>query len=331
MAKVNYSRMSRRLRPECASPLPTHYSSLITHHSLHICKFAPMMIHEAAKQIYDELRTIYEEGEASAIGEWVMEHLTGSKQTDRVVQREKSLSIEQEKQLNEYTARLLTYEPVQYVLHESWFCGLKFYVDQNVLIPRPETEELVEWVITNCKFPVDKLSILDIGSGSGCIPIALKRKLRKADLWSCDISEAALQVARKNAATLGADVTFILLDFLDTERRKQLSSFDIIISNPPYVPEKDKQQMLPNVINYEPHTALFVPDNDALIFYKAIAEFGKEHLNPSGVIYSEIHEELAKPVADLFNSKGYSVEIKNDMQEKQRMLKALLNHIKIHT
>jgi release factor glutamine methyltransferase len=282
-----------------------------------------MTIQEGAKYINDELKTIYEEGEAAAISDWVIEYLTRSRQADRVFQKEKLLNSEQEQQLKEYTTRLLTHEPVQYVLQESWFCGLKFYVDKNVLIPRPETEELVEWVISNCKFPVDTLSILDIGSGSGCIPIALKRKIRKAEVWSCDISETALQVARKNASSLGADVNFVLLDFLDIEKRKSLPLFDIIISNPPYVPEKDKQQMQPNVINYEPHTALFVPDNDALIFYQAIAEFGKEHLNQKGVIYAEIHEALANPVTDLFNSKGYSVEIKKDMQGKERMMKAV--------
>jgi release factor glutamine methyltransferase len=180
----------------------------------------------------------------------------------------------------------------------------------------------VEWVIANCKFPIDKLSILDIGSGSGCIPIALKRKLRKADVWSCDISEAALQVAKKNAETIGVDVNFLLVDFLNKEKRNHLSSFDIVISNPPYVPEKDKQQMQSNVLNYEPHTALFVPDNDALVFYKAIAEFGKDHLNPDGAIYTEIHEDLGEAVSGLFKSAGYITELKKDMQGKERMIKA---------
>ncbi|MEI9808646.1 MAG: hypothetical protein WDO16_12735 [Bacteroidota bacterium] len=141
-----------------------------------------MTIQQAAKKITDELKTIYEEGEAMVIGDWVIEYLTGSKQTDRISHREKLVTAGQEQQLKAYTHRLLAYEPVQYVLQETWFCGLKFYVDKNVLIPRPETEELVEWVIANCKFPVDTLSILDIGSGSGCIPVSLKRKLRKADV-----------------------------------------------------------------------------------------------------------------------------------------------------
>jgi release factor glutamine methyltransferase len=297
-------------------------SPLITRNSPHNCKFALMTIQEAGRKITGELKAIYKESEASAISDWVMEYLTGTKRTDRLFHREKTISIEQENKLKEYIQRLLTHEPVQYVLNEAWFCGLRFYVDKNVLIPRPETEELVEWVIANCKFPIEKISILDIGSGSGCISISLKRKLRKAEVWSCDSSEAALKVARQNAITLGVDVNFLLLDFLDKEKRNGLPSFDIIISNPPYVPEKDKQQMHPNVLNYEPHTALFVPDNDALVFYKAIAGFGKDHLKPGGMIYTEIHEELGKAVTEVFVAEGYQTELKQDMQGKERMIKA---------
>jgi release factor glutamine methyltransferase len=283
-----------------------------------------MTMQEATYFLLNKLRTIYPEGEVSQITDWVMESLTGSKKAERMLYKNSDITHKEELQLQQFTERLMQHEPVQYVLNEAWFCGLKFYVDKNVLIPRPETEELVEWVITNCKFPVDTLSILDIGSGSGCIPIALKRKIRKAEVWSCDISEATLQVAKRNAVTLGADVNFLPLDFLYKEKRDQLPSFDIIISNPPYVPEKDKQQMRPNVLNYEPHVALFVPDNDALVFYKAIAEFGKDHLNPGGVIYAEMHEDLGYSVSALFHSNEYNTEIKKDMQGKERMLKAKL-------
>jgi release factor glutamine methyltransferase len=281
-----------------------------------------MTIQEATYFMLNKLRTIYPEGEASQITDWIMESLTDSKKTERMFYKNAAITDKEESQLRQFAERLMRHEPVQYVLNEAWFCGLKFYVDKNVLIPRPETEELVEWVISNCKFPVDTLSILDIGTGSGCIPIALKRKLRKAEVWSCDISEAALQVAKKNAETIGVDVNFLLLDFLNKEKRDQLPLFDIIISNPPYVPEKEKQQIRPNVLNHEPHTALFVPDNDALVFYKAIAEFGKDHLKPDGVIYAEIHEYLGEVVSNLFNSGGYRTVIKKDMQGKERMVKA---------
>jgi release factor glutamine methyltransferase len=283
-----------------------------------------MTVHEATQKLTSDLKQIYEAGEAIAISDWVIRHLAGLKSSDRPFYRDKILSAKQEELLIASTTRLLQHEPVQYVLNESWFCGLKFYVDQNVLIPRPETEELVEWVITHCKFPLNNLSILDIGSGSGCIPISLKRKLRKAEVWSLDASEEALEVAKKNASILGVDVNFLLMDFLDKERRKDLSRFDIIISNPPYIPEKDKTQMSENVINYEPHEALFVPDDDPLIFYKAISGFGKDHLNPGGMVYVELHEDFAEDASSFFLSAGYTVELKNDMQGKSRMLRAIM-------
>jgi len=279
-----------------------------------------MTVQESTFFTLNQLRSLYSESEASLITDWVMEKLTGSGKTERMLYKNTSLTHEEALQLKDYTDRLLQQEPVQYVLQEAWFGHLKFYVDKNVLIPRPETEELVEWIITNCKFPVDELKILDIGSGSGCIPVALKRRLRKAEVWGCDISPAALEVAKKNAATLGADVHFIRLDFLDSHSWEQLPSFDIIVSNPPYVPEKDKEQMQPNVLQYEPATALFVPDNDPLIFYNAIAAFGKTHLNKNGIIYTEIHENLGEAAIAVFQSACYTAELKKDMQQKDRML-----------
>ena len=282
-----------------------------------------MTMQEATYSMLNQLRSIYAEGEASQITDWAMEKLTGSKKAERMLYKNSAITNEEEALLQAYIERLMLHEPVQYVLNESWFCGFRFYVDKNVLIPRPETEELVEWIITDCKFPVNELKILDIGSGSGCIPVSLKRRIRKAEIWGCDISAEALEVAKKNAAALGTDVNFIQLDFLDKEQWKQLPSFDIIISNPPYVPEKDKQHMNANVLHYEPATALFVPDNDPLVFYKAIAEFGKTQLNKSGSIYTEIHESLGQAAVVAFQSAGYISEIKKDMQQKDRMVKAV--------
>jgi release factor glutamine methyltransferase len=288
-----------------------------------------MTMQEATWFILKKLRSIYPEEEASQITDWVLESLTGSKKAERMLYKNSAITDKEELQLQQFAEKLMRHEPIQYVLNEAWFCGLKFYVDKNVLIPRPETEELVEWVFEEVRSPKSEvrsqtstLSILDIGTGSGCIPIALKRKLPEAEVWSCDVSEEALNIARKNAAAIGADVNFILLDFLNEKKRNQLPHFDIIISNPPYVPEKDKEQMRPNVLNYEPHIALFVPDNDALIFYKAMAEFGKKHLNPSGTIYVEIHEDLGKSVSEVFKSNSYTTETKKDMQGKERMIKA---------
>lgn len=304
-----------------------------------------MTIHEARKKLENELTTIYHKEEAQNIAGWVIENISGLSPATLALNKQTTLTDEQLKKLNTFSGRLMKHEPVQYVLNEVWFCGMRFYVDHHVLIPRPETEELVEWIISNLKFPFDKLNILDIGSGSGCIPISLKRKLRKAHIWSCDISTEALQVAKRNAATLGAAIKFLQLDFLnandanDTNNAndanenandandandgvKHLPLFDIIVSNPPYVPLGNKSKMDRNVTDYEPHTALFVPNEDPLIFYKAIAVFGKKHLSAGGNIFVEIHEEMGKDVKALFLKQGYSsVEIKTDMQGKERMIR----------
>ena len=279
---------------------------------------------EATYFLLNKIRGIYPEGESSEITDRVLEHITGSKKAERMIYKNESFTPEEEKQLKQYTERLLQHEPVQYVLNEAWFCGLKFYVDNNVLIPRPETEELVEWIISNLKFPVDELKILDIGTGSGCIPISLKRRVRKAEVWACDISDLALTIARKNADDNGALVDFVGLDFLDRAQRMQLPQVDIIVSNPPYIPERDKETIQKNVLDHEPHTALFVKDNDPLVFYRAIAEFGKEHLHKGGSIYCEIHEDMGSSVDELFQSYGYRTELKKDMQQKERMIRAVI-------
>ncbi len=285
--------------------------------------FAIMTIQAAIQYSIEQLKIIYAEGEAIAITKLVMENLTGFRSTDGYYEKEKIFSSEQVIRLNNILDRLLTHEPVQYVLNESWFYGFKFYVDRNVLIPRPETEELVDWIITDYRFPIDKLKILDVGTGSGCIPIILKKELGTAETWSCDISEAALKVAKKNAITNNTDINFLQLDFLDKQQWQQLHFFDLIVSNPPYIPEKDKEEMQANVLQYEPATALFVQDNDPLVFYKAIAEFGKTHLNKNGSIYLEIHENLGETILQLFGENGYITKLKKDMQGKDRMIKAV--------
>ena len=282
-----------------------------------------MTIQEATYCMLNKLSIIYDKSEASQITDWAMEYLTGSKKAERMLYKNAAITDKEEYLLQQYIERLMQQEPVQYVLNEAWFSGLKFYVDKNVLIPRPETEELVEWIISNRKFPDSDLKILDIGTGSGCIPVSLKRKVQKSTMWACDISAAALEVAKRNATALGAEVNFILLNFLDSNTWQQLPFFDIIVSNPPYIPEIDKKQMQANVLQYEPATALFVPDNDPLVFYKAIAEFGKTHLNKAGCIYTEIHEDLGEATMAIFQSAGYTTELKKDMHQKDRMIKAV--------
>ncbi|MGK2863111.1 MAG: peptide chain release factor N(5)-glutamine methyltransferase [Chitinophagaceae bacterium] len=288
-----------------------------------------MTIQEADRYIINQIANIYGKEEAQNISNLIMEHLTGHNKTNLLLNRQTKIAAEQKIQLDHYLPRLLNHEPVQYILNEAWFCGLKLYVDKNVLIPRPETEELADWVITDYltykrsgKLLKQEDHILDIGSGSGCLPLAIKKKLPELKIWSCDISPAALDVAKQNSIHLGIPVQFFELNVLDKEQTDNLPTFDIIVSNPPYIAEIEKGSMQKNVLDFEPAAALFVPDKDPLIFYKAIADFGKTHLAKKGMIYIEINERAARKTGAIFQSIGYNTEIRKDMQGKERMLKA---------
>jgi release factor glutamine methyltransferase len=280
-----------------------------------------MDIQQAQRELLSRLIPLYGEREAAQIGELVLENITGKRKMDRLLNKDVMLSPVQTDIFHQYIFGLSKHEPVQYVLNESWFCGMKFYVDEHVLIPRPETEELVEWVVTDTS-PIS-LTILDVGTGSGCIAISLKKRLPAALVHACDISPEALAVARRNASTLGAQVDFLLLDVLDGSQRKNLPSLDLIVSNPPYIPLKDKSSMSPHVVEHEPHLALFVKDEDPGIFYNALARLGQERLSPGGFLYAEIHEDLAGLVVALFKKAGYNdITVRKDMQGKNRMVKA---------
>lgn len=298
-----------------------------------------MKLYEAEQFMKEELKTIYDEQEASNITNLALEEILKQPKTERVSNKEKKLSQLQSHQLRQYLQRLKDHEPIQYIINKCWFYGMELYVDKNVLIPRPETEELVDWIVKDVKasgrdvfvrepMQADKtteLKILDVGTGSGCMALALKKTMPKAEVWGCDISEEALNVARRNGSDLDIRVDFQGMNFLDKSQQKILPTVDIVVSNPPYVPMQDKNQMNANVVNHEPHTALFVPDDDALIFYKVLAEFGKKRLYENGSIYMEVHENLATDVVHLFKENGYTrVELKKDMQGKDRMVKAVI-------
>ncbi len=282
-----------------------------------------MTIEEARKEVNNSIATIYEKSEADNITEIVMEHITRWSRPERILNKEIPLSFTQKKLLSQIILRLEQHEPIQYLINEAWFAGMIFYVDKNVLIPRPETEELLDWIVKDVRSDTSNIKkMLDVGTGSGCIAIALKNKIPNAEIWGCDVSVEALNVARMNADALNATIDFVPLDFLDPDQRKQLPHVDIIVSNPPYVPQSDKNEMKKNVLEFEPATALFVPDNDSLVFYNAIADFGKEKLNGNGNIYVEIHENLGEQVKNLFKLKGYSfAELRKDIQGKDRMIK----------
>ena len=295
-----------------------------------------MTIDEARKEIAKTIRHIYEQDEAGNIAELLIENITKLPRSERIVRRNDILLPSQKDLLHSSIFRLQQYEPIQYVINEAWFAGMKFYVDKNVLIPRPETEELVHWVVSDCKstignrqltnskFKTSHLKILDVGTGSGCIAIALKNKLPGIEMWACDIRDEALNVARLNADALHATIDFVPLNFLDPDQRRQLPVVDCIVSNPPYIPQGEKKDMKKNVVDHEPWTALFVPDEDPLVFYKAIADFGHKKLNEEGTIYVEIHEDLGEQIRNLFLSRGYRmIHLKKDLQGKERIMKVV--------
>jgi release factor glutamine methyltransferase len=285
-----------------------------------------MDLQQAQRQLTTQLTPLYGGREAGLIADWVMEHLTGRKRIDRLVSSSEPLSGSLLQQYEKYRDELLAHRPVQYVLHESWFCGMKFYVDERVLIPRPETEELVEWVAESITAATPQLpGILDVGTGSGCIAIALAKKFPALAVHACDISEAALEVARQNALTLdaGENIHFHPLDFLDSDQWVNLPAIRWLVSNPPYIPLKEKLVMAAHVTGAEPSLALFVPDDDPLIFYRSLGNFARQRLAEGGSLFVEIHEEMSAPVMSLFRTIGAKEVIaKKDLQGKDRMVKA---------
>lgn len=221
---------------------------------------------------------------------------------------------------------LKTGKPIQYVLGYAEFFGLTFKVNPSVLIPRPETEELVEWILSLVKNEQSTVGhILDIGTGSGCIAISLKKNLSKFSVSAMDISGGALKTAEENAQLNGVDLILIQSDILDTGHEIESPKYHIIVSNPPYVTLEDKKQMHTNVTDFEPHTALFVPEDDPLIFYKAITDFACKHLEKGGLLFFEINENYGEQIVELLNSKLFiDIELRKDLSGKDRMIKALL-------
>lgn len=220
---------------------------------------------------------------------------------------------------------LRTGRPLQYILGESEFYGLTFTVNENVLIPRQETEELVDLIIKDYKNK-ESLTVLDIGCGSGCIGVALSRFLNNAQVYSSDVSENALKLAKQNADINKAQLNFIHDNILNPDQGKYPEKIDIIVSNPPYVRLSEKEEMHRNVVDYEPHTALFVNDDNALIFYEAIADFGKLHLSKGASIYFEINEKKSAEISDLLYNKSYSeIKVIKDLNGKDRFIKAILS------
>ncbi len=268
--------------------------------------------------IKKELEGVYPESEIQGLTGIILEWATGWNYTQQMFNREQNLKDILQRNVVQVVARLKRHEPIQYILGETEFYGLKIKVRPNVLIPRPETEELVHFVLE--KNQNSNVRILDIGTGSGCIALALKNKLKNAKVYGMDISTSALEIASENARLNQLQVEFIKADILQW-KDYDWKKYDIIVSNPPYVRKSEKLQMQRNVLDYEPENALFVSDEYPLIFYRAITEMAKKQLAQEGQLFFEINENMAGEMHNLLLSYGLTnIEIKRDINNKNRMI-----------
>ena len=276
---------------------------------------------ELRHAVRQELTPLYEGEELLAIERELFSFLTGLSPSRMVLERDRMLDESMLFRLQKLVRRLKMHEPLQYVTGRAFFRGMEFMVDKRVLVPRPETEELVGWVMEAGLGQGGRL--LDIGTGSGCIAISLKKEMPEADVDAVDISQEALAVASQNAASIGVDVNFMQLDILLPVSRHSLPAYNIIVSNPPYVTPADKAQMRPNVTEYEPRQALFVDGDDPLLFYREIMNFATTNLLPGGSVFFECNEGNAAEVAEMLSKSGFiNVELRRDMQGRDRMVKA---------
>lgn len=270
----------------------------------------------------EELKDLYEKGEIETFIAYCFEEFLHVKKAQLLLKNSKTMSESEMLMFTSAIKELKNHRPIQYILGTADFYGMKFIVNENVLIPRPETEELVELIKSHQSSVISHPSILDIGTGSGCIAIALKKLFPEANVSALDVSAKALEVARQNAEFNQTDVNFILAD-LFTFKEMKVPSFDIIVSNPPYILKSEMNSMSKNVTEHEPFLALFVENEDALYFYKGIADLAKKQLRSNGRLYFEIHESLGKGVKELLEAKGFkNVEVKKDMSGKDRMVSA---------
>lgn len=282
-------------------------------------------------ELWRQLTQVYDDYEAKAIARMVYEVRFGLMPSDLFIGKDTQLSTDDQKLLAEITQRLLTGEPIQYVLGEAEFGGRTFHVEPGVLIPRPETYELCQWIMEERRGKKEEgrnTSILDIGTGSGCIACTLAAELADAEVTAWDISDDALRIATENAKRTNVHVSFEKVDVLNTSllnRERPATGLDIIVSNPPYICNKERATMERNVLEHEPELALFVPDDDPLLFYRTIARFAAKALNPSGALYFEINPLYVSEMQQMLSKEGFShTEIRNDQFGKQRFTKSCL-------
>ncbi len=281
-----------------------------------------MYLKEYKIQFANELSGIYDSQEIDSFFYILLEAFHQMRRVDLVLNDTLELDTMQLLQWETVLSQLKEEKPLQYILGETEFFGLPFYVNENTLIPRPETEELVDWVIqcVNEKFKIEKIKILDIGTGTGCIAISLAKNLINAEVYALDVSEKALDIARKNAKRNDVSITFLSQSILDIEGL--LDNFDIIVSNPPYVRNLEKHEIKKNVLAFEPHLALFVEDNDPLLFYRKITQLAQKNLSENGMLFFEINQYLGKEMIKLLEDYNFSaIELRKDIYTNDRMIK----------
>ena len=277
-------------------------------------------MHPIVYEIRDALRGYYPDSEALSLAKMLLVEAFGFSTLELYGGKDKEISGNRLRDLHEMLSRLQKNEPIQYILGKETFCGLTFEVDENVLIPRPETRELVEWIVADYE-SVPACRILDVGTGSGCISISLAKFIPGASVESWDISEGALEVARRNCKLNEVEVLLRQQDVLSAQ--PEPACFDVIVSNPPYITESEKADMEANVLDWEPATALFVPDTDPLLFYRKIAELGTVMLKEGGSLYFEINRAYGNETVQMLEALGYKqIELRKDDWDNDRMIKA---------
>ena len=322
-----------------------------------------MTLKELKNHFQTELQSIYDKDEIDSFFFMVTEYFYNFKRID--VSLNPNFEINNFSKWETIIANLKAEKPIQYILGEAWFYGLKFKVNENTLIPRPETEELVEWISdslnfkvksqkvkieskkskvesqklreTNFQLPTSNFQLLDIGTGTGCIPISVKKNIPEAEVFAIDISEKTLKIAQENAQINQTEINFLQADILKTNdllslraESRSLSKFDIIVSNPPYVRNLEKQEIKKNVLDYEPHLALFVEDNDALLFYKKIAELAQKSLKPDGLLFFEINQYFGKETVEMLENLGFkNIELRKDLKGNDRMIRCTKLEVRV--
>ncbi len=278
------------------------------------------LLSDVVKFFKETLNEKFNKSEIEIFADYVFEEFCNISRIDRIVKNDYRVSESEMVLVVNSVNKILQNTPIQYVVNKAYFYDLQFYVDSSVLIPRPETEEIVRWVLESVDFE-KKIKILDIGTGSGCIAVSLAKNLPNSEITAVDISEKAISIAEKNSKINNVDIRFFKGNVLDLPTIPD-EKFDIIVSNPPYVRMFEKDFMSANVLDYEPEIALFVPDENSLIFYKQIAEYAHSHLNEKGLLFFEMNENLSNETKDIMESFCFmDIQIKEDFRGKKRMIK----------